>query len=274
MPLKCQDTIVLGQLFILEELILKCGNVPPPHQPAENTFHCCSTAAEATNAQFHGERPRTSFCCSGRFFCNRTTNVEGRGEWQQPGNITTLYMCSLLLKGHPELITAVYTRSDCCRRLLLLLKMFETPRSTNEEAAHSVCPSPPRPNANFANISMSAALALPSSAHLNSSPRPRPSLSRVSSATSTFSSLSSDSPQSLTLTLDDEISSSNGHPGFFLAAPATRRTSSYYPTPRRRGGNSSSATAPHQGNSSSIIELRPRRSSIRFKLQPRRSSEC
>lgn len=150
--------------------------------------------------------------------------------------------------------------------------MFETPRPTNDEAAHSACPSPPRPNANFANISMSAALALPSSAQLNSSPRSRPSLSRVSSATSTFSSLSSDSPQSLTLTLDEEFSSSNGHPGFFLAAPATR-PSSYYPTPRRRGGNNSSAT-PHQGNSSPIIELQPRRSRIRFKLQPRRSSEC
>jgi hypothetical protein len=202
---------------------------------------------------------------------HRTTNVEGTKTWLQ----TTLGLFIVAAKGTVNLQwTQPSTCSDCCRLLLFFFsRMFETPRSTNDEVAHSACPSPPRPNANFANISMSAALPLPSSAQLNSSPRPRPSHSRVSSATSTFSSLSSDSPQSLTLTLDDEISSSNGHPGFFLAAPATR-PSAYYPTPRRRGGSNSSATAPQQGNSSSIIELQPRRSSIRFKLHPRRSSGC
>jgi len=200
---------------------------------------------------------------------HRTTNVEGTKTWLQQH-----YVFIVAAKGTVNLQwTQPSTRSDCCRLLLFFFsRMFETPRSTNDEAAHSACPSPPRPNANFANISMSAALALPSSAQLNSSPRPRPSLSRVSSASSAFSSLSSDSPQSLTLTLDDEISSSIGHPGFFLAAPAATRPSSY-PTPRRRGNNSS-ATAPQQGNASSIIELQPRRSSIRFKLHPRQSSGC
>ena len=71
-----------------------------PHQPAENTFHCCSTAAEATNAQFHGERPRTSFMLFLRgveedLFATELpyhTNVEGKRWMTKPGNITTLYM--------------------------------------------------------------------------------------------------------------------------------------------------------------------------------------
>jgi hypothetical protein len=151
-------------------------------------------------------------------------------------------------------------------------KMFDTP-PTNSEANNyysATCPSPPRPNQNFVPVASSAA-ALQLAIHEPRSitlPRrislPRrasllpPPLSRVTS-TSTFTSLASDSPQSLTLTFDDVIAASSSElSGFILAAPSASRrlSSSNYPVFR---GNNNAAAAP-QDPRSPIIKLQPRRS--------------
>jgi hypothetical protein len=139
--------------------------------------------------------------------------------------------------------------------------MFDTPRTAKNEE-DSLCPSPPRPNTNFVSIPTSVGLSLPSSA-LSRHPAPAllpPLLSLPhGSMLTTFSSLASDSPQSLTLMFDenDFPSSSGSDHGFFLAAPAaTTRPSSYYPLVAARNINTANVV-PHG----------------RW-LQPRRSSSC
>ena len=119
--------------------------------------------------------------------------------------------------------------------MLKAMKIFYTPKTNNNnknDAANSKCPSPPRPKLNFVNLPSSVELQLPlpcSYSDLQPSwvlqRRPVPLLFQscrlsTSSTSVTSSSLASDSPI-LTLTYDDESSSSSDSEQEFITPAGT-----------------------------------------------------
>ena len=145
--------------------------------------------------------------------------------------------------------------------------MFNTPKTTTntDGVVHSTCPSPPRPNTNFASIHSSVGLPLPTassdfqpSSVLHRRPAPLLSMS------STFSSSMASDVPSLALTYDDEdesssSSSSDNEQEFFLSAPAVARPILHYDR----------AVAVRNNN---IVNVVPQGRYPVIRLQPRRSS--
>ena len=152
--------------------------------------------------------------------------------------------------------------------------MFHTPKTNNNESKgiHLTCPSPPRPNPNFANLPSSAAMQVPCS---SSDQKPTSALQRrlttllslsshqsSASSTSTLSSLASDRP-SLTPATDDEsfaLSSTDDEQEFFLTAPGVIRPAVRYAPVAVRNSNIVNTVPQGQGHYP-VIRLRPRRSS-------------
>eukprot|EP00984_Skeletonema_dohrnii_P011143 scaffold4429_cov81-Skeletonema_dohrnii-CCMP3373.AAC.6 len=154
--------------------------------------------------------------------------------------------------------------------------MFDTPKTTKNEGAQtvSICPSPPRPKANFVNANTPSPVRM-SLLSSNVDRRPVQLLSlhiAIGQSTSTFFSLASDSPSLSALTtdeIDDESSSFlSSELGFVLVAPSAVTTT----TPILYHPGREPAAAVRNNNAANAANGAPQSVYPGFRLQPRRSS--